>query len=77
MNAIDATAPVALDHWIAQIGRTACTAWRWRKKGWIQTINIAGKHYVTAASAAEFKARAERGEFAKDIKPPRRGGGRR
>jgi len=46
------------------------TAWRWRKKTWLHTINIAGRVYVTAESIAEFTRRAEAGEFAKEHKVP-------
>jgi hypothetical protein len=58
--------PMALDKWIAEVGINPTTAWSWRKKGWLQTINIAGRHYLTAAQRAEFIRRAEAGEFAKE-----------
>lgn len=41
------------------------TLWRWRQHGWLKTINISGKPYVTAEGLADFKRRAEAGEFAK------------
>lgn len=56
--------PVALDKWIAEVGINPSTAWQWRKRGWLSTVNIAGRHYLTAAQRAEFVRRAEAGEFA-------------
>lgn len=41
------------------------TLWRWRKRGWIKTVNICGKCYVDLAELARFDSRAARGEFAK------------
>lgn len=55
--------PVALDKWIADVGINPSTAWQWRKRGWLKTVNIAGRHYLTAAQRAEFVSRAEAGEF--------------
>jgi transposase-like protein len=57
-----------------RIGRTSTTLWRWRKRGWLATVNIAGKPYCTAKALAEFTARAERGDFAKSCPVPRRSG---
>ncbi|MBS0661234.1 MAG: hypothetical protein JSR82_23705 [Verrucomicrobia bacterium] len=65
-------APIALDRWAAQAGRNPTTIWRWRKKGWLKPINIAGKLYLTPAAIAEFNDRAARGEFSKDVRPPAR-----
>jgi hypothetical protein len=65
---------MSLEAWLKQVGVTACTAWRWRKRGWLQTVNICGRVYVTAAAMAEFVQRAERGEFAREHKVPRRAG---
>jgi hypothetical protein len=56
-----------------EIDRSPCTGWRWRKNGWIKTINIAGKLYVTEEAMANFRARAEAGEFSKEPKVPRLG----
>ncbi len=62
---------IALDKWTQSIGRTPATVWRWRKRGWLPTVNIAGKNYVTNQASADFRARAERGEFALDVRPNR------
>jgi len=48
------------------------TAWRHRKKGWLKTVNIAGRVYLTTEAIAEFERRAEAGEFAKFHKTPSR-----
>ncbi len=69
---IDTGAPVALAAFTAQAGLNPVTAWRWRKKGWITTINIAGRQYITREEVERFNARAAAGEFARDAAMPRR-----
>jgi hypothetical protein len=59
-----------LNRWLEQVGVTPCTAWRWRKKGWLQTINIAGRQYLTQEAIDEFHRRAVAGEFAQEHKTP-------
>jgi hypothetical protein len=51
---------------------TQCTAWRWRKKGWLKTINIAGRQYLTQEAIDEFNRRAVAGDFAQIHKTPSR-----
>jgi predicted site-specific integrase-resolvase len=69
---------LSLDAWLKQVGVTTCTGWRWRKRGWLKTVNICGRVYITQEAIAEFMDRAKRGEFAQQHKVPRRtaGGGR-
>lgn len=62
---------VALNTWLQQIGVKPITGWRWRKKGWIETVNICGRVYVTLAAIAKFNRRAEAGEFAQEHKFPK------
>jgi hypothetical protein len=66
------SAVVSLSKWMEQVGVVPCTVWRWRKKGWLQTVNISGRQYLTASSIAEFNRRAAAGEFAKTPVVPRR-----
>jgi hypothetical protein len=61
---------ISLTRWLQEVGVTACTAWRWRKKGWLKTVNICGRQYLTVEAIEEFRGRAERGEFAKVHKAP-------
>ena len=63
-------AVISLSAWLRQVGVTACTAWRWRRKGWLQTVNIAGRVYLTAQAIQDFTERAQRGEFAQVHKAP-------
>ncbi len=56
---------VALSRWCRAVGLSSVTAWRFRKRGWLATINIAGRVYVTDDSAAEFARRAAAGEFSR------------
>ena len=55
-----------------EVGVTACTVWRWRKKGWLKTVNIAGRQYLTQEAIDEFNRRAVAGEFAQEHKFPKR-----
>jgi predicted site-specific integrase-resolvase len=72
-NSMPAVATViSLSKWLQQIGVTQCTAWRWRKKGWLTTINIAGRQYLTKEAIDEFHRRAVSGDFAQIHKTPSR-----
>jgi hypothetical protein len=62
--------PLALDVYIRQSGLSPATCWRYRKRGWLKTVNIAGRHYVTREAIAEFNERAMRGEFAGKVQNP-------
>jgi hypothetical protein len=63
---------VPLDLWREQIQRSPATLWRWRKEGWLPTINVAGRLYISRAAIATFEARAARGEFSKVHQTPNR-----
>ena len=63
---------VALDRWRQELGKTSATIWRWRKKGWLEVINIAGRVYISRQAIAEFERRAAAGEFAKEHITPKR-----
>jgi predicted site-specific integrase-resolvase len=65
-------AVISLSKWLEQIGVTPCTAWRWRKKGWLKTVNIAGRQYLTQEAIDEFQRRAKAGEFSQVHKVPSR-----
>ena len=59
------TPPVTLTKWCRDVGVHPVTVWKWRKRGWLDTINICGKQYVTAEAADRFTRRAASGEFSK------------
>ena len=63
---------ISLKKWLELVGIEATTAWRWRKAGWLETENIAGRPYVTSEGVARFKTRVAAGEFAKEHPSPRR-----
>jgi predicted site-specific integrase-resolvase len=63
-------AVVSLSRWLDQVGVSTCTAWRWRKKGWLKTFNIAGRQYLTQEAIDEFHRRASAGEFSQVNKVP-------
>ena len=48
-------------------GRPPITNWRWRKRGWIEPVCIAGRFYVTPAEQERFLRRAKSGEFSKGL----------
>jgi hypothetical protein len=56
----------ALNKWRREVGINHSTAWRWRQKGWLETVNICGRQYVTSEAIAKFKRRAAAGEFAQE-----------
>jgi hypothetical protein len=67
-------AVVSLHKWMEQVCVTACTIWRWRKRGWLTTVNIAGRQYLTRSGIEEFNRRVAAGEFAQTPKVPKRKG---
>jgi len=71
---VSESAVISLAKWLEQIGVTACTAWRWRRKGWLKTVNICGRQYLTQQAIEEFNRRAAAGEFSQTPKVPKRKG---
>ena len=69
---IDGSPILSLHKFCEQAGISDVTAWRWRKSGWLNTVNIAGRPYLTNRALADFLRRAEAGEFAKEHKTPTR-----
>jgi hypothetical protein len=63
-------AVISLAKWLEQVGITPITAWRWRKKGWLKTVNIAGRQYLTEEAINDFRQRAIAGEFSQLHKAP-------
>lgn len=61
---LESLPPISMDRFTEQSGLSPVTLWRFRKKGWIKTCVIAGRHYLTAAQIAEFNTRLACGEFA-------------
>jgi len=67
---IETMPPISLDAFRMQMGLSPVSMWRFRKRGWLNTIVIAGRHYVTPEAMIEFKRRAAAGEFAGNISNP-------
>lgn len=63
---------LSLHKFCQQAGISDVTGWRWRKNGWLTTVNIAGRPYLTDKALADFLRRAEGGEFAKEHRLPTR-----
>jgi hypothetical protein len=72
MNSLDAEPMMSLDKFIEQTGLSAVTVWRYRKYGFLRTVNICGRHYILRAEIARFNQRADAGEFAKPPNHPRK-----
>ena len=72
MNSLDAEPMMSLDKFIEQTGLSAVTLWRYRKNGFLKTVNICGPHYILRAEIARFNERATAGEFAKLPNHPRK-----
>jgi hypothetical protein len=62
---------VSYDRFLENMGRSQVTGWRWRRLGWLQTLNIAGRLYLEAAEIDRFLARARRGEFERPTGHPK------
>ncbi len=72
VDEINRSGIVAFEAWLMGIGKSNTTGWRWRTRGWIETLNISGRVYVTKEEIDRFTARAQKGEFATTAKVPRR-----
>lgn len=62
---------VALSKWQQQVGVASVTLWRWRRRGWLKTLNIAGRAYLTKTDAETFLKRAQAGQFARVLRSSR------
>ena len=62
--------PMALDKFIQYAGVSRPTAYQWRKKEILKTINICGRQYVPAKEVDRFNTRAEAGEFSQEHTSP-------
>ena len=71
MNSLDAGPMMSLDKFIEQTGLSAVTVWRYRKNGFLKTVNICGCPYILRGEIARFNERAAAGEFAKPSNHPR------
>lgn len=47
-----------------EMGVSETTFWRWRRRGWLKTVEIAGRCYVDPEDLEEFRRRARAGDFA-------------
>jgi hypothetical protein len=56
---------LSLSRFCRDCGISPVTAWRWRRAGWLKTVNIAGRQYLTRHQLEEFMRRVEAGEFAR------------
>lgn len=52
---------VALDAFRKSIGRSKTSLWRYRRRGWLPTVNILGRLYLRRADIARFETAARSG----------------
>ena len=52
-------------HYVQKLGLSEITGWRMRRRGWIETIEIAGRIYVDEREIAAFEERARKGQYKK------------
>ncbi|MFZ0615522.1 MAG: hypothetical protein WAN16_03615 [Chthoniobacterales bacterium] len=57
---------IPFDAWLASLGKSRVTGWRWRNAGLVKTVNVFGKLYVTREEVTRFETRAIAGEFSRD-----------
>jgi hypothetical protein len=62
---------VLFKKWLDGMGISRATGWRFRQRGWLKTVNVAGRLYLTSEAIEEFVRRVESGEFAKPHSTPR------
>lgn len=62
----------AFGNFVRRAGVSPITGWRWRRNGWIETLNIAGRVYVTDVAIERFRRRAVAGEFSRPHPVPSR-----
>lgn len=70
-NTLDTRPLMSLAKFCRDSGISDVTAWRWRRRGWLVTVNICGRQYITDKGLAEFLRRAESGEFGQECKTSR------
>ncbi len=63
---------VSYDRFLEDNLISAVTGWRYRKRGWLNCINIAGRWYIERAEIERFLERARAGDFAKTPACPKR-----
>lgn len=61
---------VRLSKFLASVGVSRTTGWRWVRAGALRIVNVYGVNYVTSEARAEFLARASAGEFSRVPNPP-------
>lgn len=67
---VTARLPLPLKELQRQLQRSSVTMWRWRKLGWLETVNLAGKVYIMPEALDKFMCRLRAGDFAKDAITP-------
>jgi hypothetical protein len=64
-NTVSENGIVPFSVFLQQVGKSANCGWRWRRKNWVNTMNVAGRLYIAKSEIERFQKRAAAGEFAK------------
>ena len=66
MQLIDDTTPFqTLTKFLAAVGVSRTTGYRWRQLGWLKCVPVAGRPYITREAVNDFLKRASGGELSK------------
>jgi hypothetical protein len=63
---------VCFNKFLESLGVTPATGWRLRKRGWVETVNLAGRVFIARSEIERFHQRAAAGEFSQIHKTPKR-----
>jgi hypothetical protein len=58
------------NRWLKAIDRSRATGWRWRINGYVETVNIRGRVFISRDEIERFESRACAGEFARPSTTP-------
>ena len=61
---------IPFEEWLASLGRSKVSGWRYRKKQMVTTVNLMGRVFVSRQEIARFEQRAMAGEFARARSTP-------
>jgi hypothetical protein len=56
---------ISLDAYRRAIGRSKTSLWRYRRRGWLPTVNVLGRLYLRRSDISAFEAAAARGSLAR------------
>jgi hypothetical protein len=58
----------SLEKFLTTVGKSRTTGYRWRQLGYLKTVVICGRLYISGEAVKEFLMRAAAGEFSRGAK---------